>query len=63
MSTTPDPAAVEAARTLTSTLAAAIADPTVPVETVEAAAWDAHNKIEAAGGDYIGVYLEANRPG
>ncbi|MFJ4965917.1 hypothetical protein ACIP6P_26330 [Streptomyces sp. NPDC088729] len=63
MSTTPDPAAVEAVRTLQATLAQAAADPTVPVATVEAAAWDAHNKVEAAGGDYLGVFAAANRPG
>jgi hypothetical protein len=63
MSTSPDPAAVEAVRTLKSTFAKALADPTVPVSTVEAAAWDAHNRIEATGGDYVGVFAEANRPG
>ncbi|MEJ8654755.1 hypothetical protein WKI65_43655 [Streptomyces sp. MS1.AVA.3] len=63
MSTSPDPAAVEALRTLKATLALALADPTVPVARVEAAAWDAHNRIEDTGGDYVGVSTEANRPG
>ncbi|MEJ8654615.1 hypothetical protein WKI65_42945 [Streptomyces sp. MS1.AVA.3] len=60
MPDSPDPAAVQAARNLTITLAQAILDPTVPVETLEAAAWNAHHHIEATGGDYLGVYCEAH---
>ncbi|MFH8295015.1 hypothetical protein [Streptomyces sp. NPDC018059] len=59
----PDPAAVAAFQNLKDKFIEAVADPTVSVDTVEKAAWDAHNKIEASGGDYSGVADAANRPG
>ncbi|WP_167535345.1 hypothetical protein [Streptomyces nitrosporeus] len=49
-------AAIAAAAALVATLTAALTDPTVTTEQVQAVAQQAHDRIEEAGGDYAGVF-------
>ncbi|MEU9849239.1 hypothetical protein [Streptomyces sp. NPDC047985] len=46
----------EAAQNLIDTLHAAITDPSIPVEQVEAAAHNAHDVIQAHGGDTAAAF-------
>ncbi|PZT71544.1 hypothetical protein [Streptomyces sp. AC1-42T] len=62
MSAKPTPEAVAAVQNLENTLNQAIAQPqTTSVADVEAAAWEAHNTVAAAGCTAADAFHEADR--